>query len=104
MLERAWGFESLRPHSMGQLIYSAISSLDGYVADADGKFDRSKPDDEVHAVVNDLTRPVGSHLYGRRMYEVLVARETIDITDQLAFIRTSRRSGEAPRRSSTRGR
>ncbi|HEY6398815.1 MAG TPA: dihydrofolate reductase family protein, partial [Solirubrobacteraceae bacterium] len=56
---------------MARLIYSAITSLDGYVADADGNFDWAAPDDEVHAFVNDLERPVGTYLYGRRMYEVM---------------------------------
>ncbi len=60
---------------MAKLIYSAIASLDGYVADADGKFDWAAPDDEVHRFVNDLERPVGTYLYGRRMYEVMVAWE-----------------------------
>jgi dihydrofolate reductase len=59
-------------------MYSAIASLDGYVADADGRFDWSVPDDEVHAFVNDLERPVGTYLYGRRMYEVMAAWETMD--------------------------
>jgi dihydrofolate reductase len=62
---------------MGKLIYAAIASLDGYVADADGKFDWSAPDEEVHAFVNDLERPIGTCLYGRRMYEVMVAWETM---------------------------
>jgi dihydrofolate reductase len=62
---------------MANLIYLAITSLDGYVADSDGRFDWSEPDDEVHAFVNDLTRPVGTYLYGRRMYEVMVAWETM---------------------------
>lgn len=66
------------PLTMGKLVYSAIASLDGYVADADGKFDWSMPDDEVHAFVNDLERGIGTHLYGRRLYEVLVAWETMD--------------------------
>jgi dihydrofolate reductase len=56
---------------MAKLIYSAIASLDGYVADADGKFDWAAPDEEVHAFVNDLERPIGTYLYGRRMYEVM---------------------------------
>jgi dihydrofolate reductase len=60
------------------LIYAAITSLDGYVADEEGRFDWSEPDEEVHAFVNDLMRPVGTHLYGRRMYETLVPWETID--------------------------
>jgi dihydrofolate reductase len=57
---------------MAKLIYSAISSLDGYVEDADGKFDWAEPDEEVHAFANDLERSVGTHLYGRRMYETMV--------------------------------
>lgn len=63
---------------MAKLIYSAIASLDGYVADADGNFGWAAPDEEVHAFVNDLERPIGTHLYGRRMYEVMAAWETID--------------------------
>jgi dihydrofolate reductase len=62
---------------MGKLIYSAISSLDGYVADESGKFDWAEPDEEVHAFVNELQRPVGTYLYGRRLYEVMVAWETL---------------------------
>src|SRR5438874_2272853 len=61
---------------MAKLIYSAITSLDGYVADQGGDFDWSVPDEEVHAFVNDLERPVGTYLYGRGMYEVMVAWET----------------------------
>ncbi len=61
---------------MAKLIYSAITSLDGYVADEDGDFDWAAPDEEVHAFVNDLERPVGTYLYGRRMYEVMVYWET----------------------------
>lgn len=56
---------------MGQLIYSAIASLDGYVADRHGNFDWSAPDEEVHAFINDLEREVGTYLFGRRMYEVM---------------------------------
>ena len=61
---------------MAGLIYSAITSLDGYVADRDGNFDWAAPDEEVHAFANDLARPIGIHLYGRRMYEVMVYWET----------------------------
>ena len=57
------------------MIYSAISSLDGYIADEDGKFDWGEPDEEVHTFLNDLERQAGTHLYGRRLYEVLVAWE-----------------------------
>jgi dihydrofolate reductase len=68
---------------MAKLIYSAITSLDGYVADQDGNFDWAAPDEEVHAFVNDLERQVGTHLYGRRMYEVMVYWETADtLADQ----------------------
>lgn len=56
---------------MARLIYAAITSLDGYVADDSGSFDWAAPDEEVHAFVNDLERAVGTNLYGRRMYEVM---------------------------------
>src|SRR6185295_4946070 len=71
--------------SMADLIYSVQASLDGYIADRDGNFDWAEPDDEVHTFVNDLERPIGTYLYGRRMYEVMVAWETID--DELAQMR-----------------
>ena len=63
---------------MARLIYAAIASLDGYVADEQGNFNSLAPDEEVHAFVNDLERTVGTHLYGRRMYEVMVAWETME--------------------------
>jgi dihydrofolate reductase len=71
---------------MAKLIYSAITSLDGYVADQDGTFDWAEPDEEIHTFINDLERPVGTYLYGRRMYEVMVAWETVHLTDQPPFI------------------
>jgi dihydrofolate reductase len=61
---------------MAKLIYSAITSLDGYIEDEDGKFDWAVPDEEVHTFINDLERPVGTYLYGRRMYEMMVGWET----------------------------
>ncbi len=61
---------------MARLIYSALASLDGYVEDEQGKFDWAAPDEEVLAFVNDLERPVGTYLYGRRMYETMVYWET----------------------------
>ena len=67
---------------MAKLIYSSIASLDGYVSDEDGNFDWAQPDEEVHTVVNDLARSVGTFLLGRRMYEVLVPWETLDTADQ----------------------
>jgi dihydrofolate reductase len=72
---------------VAKLIYSAIASLDGYVADEDGNFDWAEPDEEVHTSVNDLERQVGIYVYGRRMYEVLVSWETLDLADQPPFIR-----------------
>ncbi len=61
---------------MARLNYSSIASIDGYIEDDDGRFDWARPDDEVHAFVNDLERPVGTYLYGRRMYEVMIGWET----------------------------
>ena len=72
---------------MAKLIYSAITSLDGYVADADGSFDWAAPDEEVHAFINDLERPIGTYLYGRRMYEVMVFWETVALEDLPPFVR-----------------
>jgi dihydrofolate reductase len=63
---------------VGKLIYSTICSLDGYIEDEKGKFDWAAPDDEVHAFINELERPVRTYLYGRRMYETMAAWETID--------------------------
>lgn len=65
---------------MAKLIYAAITSLDGYVEDADGNFDWAAPDEEVHTFVNALERPIGTYLYGRRMYETMRYWETA--TDQ----------------------
>jgi len=66
---------------MAKLIYSAIASLDGYVADEHGKFGWAAPDEEVHAFVNDLERPVGTYLYGRRMYEVMKVWEGDEVLE-----------------------
>jgi len=63
---------------MGKLVYGAIASLDGYVNDASGGFDWAAPDEEVHQFVNDLERPVGTYLYGRRMYDVMRYWATAD--------------------------
>jgi len=63
---------------MAPLIFSTISSLDGYVADAEGNFDWAAPDPAVHAFVNDQMRAIGTHLYGRRLYEVMQYWETGD--------------------------
>jgi dihydrofolate reductase len=74
--------------TLAKLIYSAvIMSLDGYVADEEGSFGWAEPDEEVHSFVNDLERPVGTYLLGRRMYEVMVYWEAIDLADQPPYVR-----------------
>ena len=73
---------------MAKLIYSAIASLEGNVEDEEGNFDWAAPDGEVFAFVNDLERPIGTYLYGRRMYETMVFWETVSTdADQSAVMR-----------------
>jgi dihydrofolate reductase len=72
---------------MAKLIYSTIASLDGYVEDEHGKFDWAAPDEEVHAFVNDLERPIGTYLYGRRMYETMLFWETAGGREEPAVYR-----------------
>jgi dihydrofolate reductase len=73
---------------VARLIYSMIASLDGYVADESGDFGWAAPDEEVHAFVNHLERPIGTHLYGRRMYDVMVFWETVSTgADQSPIMR-----------------
>ena len=72
---------------MAKLIYSAITSLDGFVADSNGRFDWSAPDEEVHAFVNELERPIGTYLYGRRMYEVMAVWQTMPLEGEPAVMR-----------------
>jgi dihydrofolate reductase len=67
------------------MIYSAIASLDGYIEDESGMFDWATPEEEVHAFINDLEGSVGTYLYGRRMYETMVAWESI--SDERPYIR-----------------
>jgi len=71
---------------MGTLHYASITSVDGYVADRDGSFEWSVPDEEVHRFVNDLQRQIGTHLYGRRLYEVMLAWETLPTEDAPAVM------------------
>src|SRR3954462_1489921 len=71
---------------MGSLHYASITSLDGYVADRDGSFEWSVPDEEVHRFVNDLQRQIRTHLYGRRLYEVMLAWETLPTEDEPAVM------------------
>ena len=72
---------------MSKLVYAAIASLDGYVADEQGTFDWAAPDEELHAFINDLERPLGTYLYGRRMYETMVFWETVELDDEPAVMR-----------------
>jgi dihydrofolate reductase len=73
---------------VGRLIYSAIASLDGYVEDSAGRFDWAEPDEEVFSFLNALERPIGTYLYGRRMYETLVFWETAPVDESVpAFLR-----------------
>ena len=72
---------------MGKLLYSAIASLDGYIADETGNFTWAEPDQEVHAFINDLDRPLGTYLYGRRTYEVMAAWERLPLDDQPQYMR-----------------
>jgi dihydrofolate reductase len=79
---------------VGKLIYSAITSLDGYIRDATGDFGWAAPDEEVHRFINDLERPVGTYLYGRGMYETMCFWETADdpepvMTDYAAIWRAA---------------
>lgn len=87
---------------MAKLIYSAITSLDGYLADEQGDFGWAAPDDEVHRFVNDLERPIGTYLYGRRMYDVMTYWETADAdTDQSPAVQDFTRIWQGPTRSFT---
>src|SRR5450759_3072666 len=72
---------------MARLIYSAITSLDGYVSDEHGNFDWAEPDEEGHDYVNEPERSIGTHLYGRRMYEVMVAWEAMDLAGEPVVMR-----------------
>ncbi len=72
---------------MAKLIYTALLSLDGYIADADGNFDWAEPDEEVHRFVNDLERPVDTYLLGRRTYDLMLFWDTADLTDLPPYIR-----------------
>jgi dihydrofolate reductase len=72
---------------VAKLVYSMITSLDGYVADRDGNFEWAAPDEEVHAFVNDLERSIGTCLYGRRMYETMAVWETLDVTSEPPVMR-----------------
>ncbi|MGO8956556.1 MAG: dihydrofolate reductase family protein [Streptosporangiaceae bacterium] len=68
---------------MASLTYSAIASLDGYVEDPQGRFDWGAPDDEVLSFINELERPVGMYLYGRRMYETMRYWETAPVDESV---------------------
>src|SRR5689334_6210175 len=64
---------------MADLVYHAICSVDLYVNDADGGFEWAAPDAEVHAFVNEAERPIGTYLYGRRLYETMAVWQTFGL-------------------------
>ena len=66
---------------MAKFVYSMIASLDGYVEDAGGRFDWAAPDEEVHTLVNDLEQPIGTYLFGSKMYETIVFWERAGLAD-----------------------
>jgi dihydrofolate reductase len=73
---------------VAKLIYTAIASLDGFIEDEGGNFDWAVPEDDVHAFINDLERPLGTYLYGRRMYETMAGWETdVSLAAQSEFMR-----------------
>jgi dihydrofolate reductase len=72
---------------MANLVYTGITSLDGYVNDENGNFDWAAPDEEVHGFINDLEREVGTYLYGRRLYVVMAVWETMRLDDEPAVVR-----------------
>ena len=87
---------------MAKLIYVANVSLDGYIEDAHGSFEWTAPSDEVFSFITDLVRPVGTYLYGRRMYETMAVWEThLPWPPSRSSWPTSRTSGKRPTRSST---
>ena len=87
--------------TMAKLIYATPTSLDGYIADETGNFDWAAPDEEVHAFINDLERPIGMYLYGRKMYETMAIWETPDdIPGRTPARLDPRGSGKGPTRSS----
>ena len=61
---------------MAKLIYVSNVSLDGFIEDEHGSFEWSAPDDDRFAFITDLVRPVGTYLYGRRLYETMAVWET----------------------------
>jgi dihydrofolate reductase len=73
-------------YGVAKLIYAAIASLDGFVEDQRGSFEWAAPDAEVHAFVNDLERPIGTYLYGRRMYETMVYWEALGLDDEQSAV------------------
>ena len=79
--------------TMAKLIYFMPTSLDGYIADENGNLDWSVPDEEVFAFINDVLRPIGVYLYGRKMYETMAIWETPDVTPGLTSARLTKASG-----------
>jgi dihydrofolate reductase len=73
---------------MAKLTYATQTSLDGYINDEDGNFGWARPSEEVHTFFNELERPIGTYLYGRRMYETMrYWQEPPDLESQVQYIR-----------------
>ena len=73
---------------MAKLIYAMNTSLDGFISDEEGNFDWSEPDEELHTFFNELERPLGTHLYGRRLYETMAYwADPPDLTEAPEYIR-----------------
>jgi hypothetical protein len=66
---------------MGSLVYFNSASLDGYIAGPDGRWDWAVPDEDVHSFINDLMAPARTHLYGRRVYEVMKVWDELDLDE-----------------------
>ncbi len=88
---------------MARLIYVANASLDGYAEDAEGRFDWGEPGEEYFCFISELLRPVGTYLYGRRMYEAMLYWETSSVEDQPPCGQDFTQIWRAPKRSSSLG-
>ena len=67
---------------MAKLIYMTNTSLDGFIEDTEGKFDFAFPTPELHQFYNDVARPIGTQIYGRRLYETMAVWETMEFDDE----------------------
>ncbi|MGX8235773.1 dihydrofolate reductase family protein [Exiguobacterium undae] len=66
---------------MRDIVYSFQVSLDGYIEDASGTITFASPDAELHQYFNDYETEFDTHVYGRRLYEMMQYWETADQTE-----------------------